>query len=171
MNTQQVIVTDFAAMSPVAVERHPKAGGMSPLPCHCGDHVWCLPFNESLAKWEGYLRSPVRDIIDKHRMAPPEPTTSHHVILASPQDANVLRERKWRPMPTKIRTRHKVELKGGSRRGLPPQRLIMGREACTRFLNGYGCDVRRENLKRMTRKEIAADRRVACPTSRYQDLS
>ena len=148
----QVVITTYRAP-------HAEAKGLRVQSCHCGEHVWCLPYNESLARCQSYQRSPVKGIIDTHGMAPPEPTTCHHVILASPGDACLLGERKWRPMPTKVRTRHKVE-KGGSRRGLPLQRLIMGREACTRFLNGYGSDVGRENLKRMTRKEIAQQRRA-----------
>lgn len=135
------------------------AKGLAVQSCHCGDHVWCLPYNESLARWESHHSSPFRDMVETHGMAPPEPTTTHHVIFASPQDAHLVTSRRWRPYPTKVRTRHKLELKGGTRRGLPLQRLIMGREKCVRLLNGYGCDVRRENLKQMTRKEIAADRR------------
>lgn len=160
MNTQPVIVTKFTAASPISVPRQANAKGLLPVTCECGDHVWCQPYNEEVARWESHQSSPFRDIVERHGMAPREPRVSHHVITASPQDAHLLRERKWRPMPTKIRTRHKVELKGGSRRGLPLQRLLTGREACTRFVNGYGCDVRRANLKSMTRKEIAADRRA-----------
>ena len=135
-----------------------KVRGLTAQPCHCGDHVWCLPFNEGVAKWESHQTSPFKDIVEKHGMAPPEPTTTHHVILASPQDAHLVSERKWRVFPAKIRTLHKIELKGGTRRGLPLQRLIMGREACVRIVYRNGCDVRRGNLKRMTRKEIAVDR-------------
>ena len=152
MQETQVVITTYRIPAV-------KVRGLQTQPCHCGDHVWCLPYNESQVRWQRYQRSSVKEIIDKHGMTPPQPRASHHVILASPEDAHLVGERNWRPMPTKIRTRHKVDLKGGSRRGLPLQRLIMGREACTRFLNGYGCDVRRANLKRMTRKEIAADRR------------
>lgn len=152
MEETQVVITTYRV--PAA-----KVKGLHVNHCHCGDHVWCLPFNESLTKWESHQRSPIRDIVEKHGMAPPEPTASHHVILASPQDAHLVSERKWRVFPSRMRTRHKIELRGGTRRGLPLQRLIMGREACVRIVNRNGCDVRRENLKQMTRKEIAADRR------------
>ena len=152
MEETQVVITTYRV--PAA-----KVKGLNVNTCACGAHVWCLPFNESLAKWKSHHRSPFRDIVEKHGMAPPEPQLSHHVILASPQDAHLVTSRRWRVYPSKVRTRHRVELKGGTRRGLPLQRLIMGREKCVRLLNGYGCDVRRENLKQMTRKEIAADRR------------
>jgi hypothetical protein len=153
MSQTQVLLTTYRVPTS-------SAKGLSVNTCACGDHVWCLPYNESLVRWESHQRSPFRDLIEKKGFAPPEPRISHHVILASPEDAHLVTSRKWRPMPTKVRTRHKVELKGGSRRGLALQRLIMGREACTRFLNGYGCDVRRANLRRMTRKEITADWRA-----------
>jgi len=150
--------------SHVIITRHnnplPTAKGLCINECECGAHVWALPHNDELARWESHQQSRFRDLTESKGMAPPEPRISHHVVLASPEDADLLRARRWRVYPSKTGTRHKVELRGGTRRGLPLQRHIMGREECVRVVNGYGCDVRRENLKRMTRKEITADRRA-----------
>lgn len=153
MNEPKIIVADYAS-----VGQQSKSTGLNVHICACGAHVWALPWNDELARWESYLCSPIRHIIDEKRMAPPKPKTTHHVVLASPEDAALLRSRRWRVYPSKAGTLHRVELRGGTRRGLPLQRHVMGREACVRVVNRNGCDVRRENLKRMTRKEIAQQR-------------
>lgn len=160
MKPHQVIITKYTAASTTSgpTKYTVKSKGLAPTPCECGAHVWCLPYDDGAAVWESHQRSPVRDIIEKHGMAPPQPRITHHVVFASPEDAKLLRDRRWRVYPSKAGTLHRVELRGGTRRGLPLQRHVMGREACVRVINRYGCDVRRENLKRMTRKEIAAER-------------
>lgn len=149
--------TNLNSSSPTPL---PKPKGLEPVVCECGAHVWAFPFNEEQARWESHQQSRFRDLIESKGMAPPEPPISHHVVFASPQDADLLRSRRWRVYPSKLGTRHRVELRGGTRRGLPLQRHVMGREACVRIVNRYGCDVRRENLKRVTRKEIAAEWRA-----------
>ena len=114
MEETQVVITTYRG-PPATVK------GLHANHCHCGDHVWCLPYNESLARWQSYqlARSKTSSINTGWRHpCRRQRITSSCVIMASPEDADLLRERKWRPMPTKVRTRHKVELKGGSRRGL-----------------------------------------------------
>lgn len=154
MNSTKVIVTDYAS-----VGRQSKSKGLNVHTCECGAHIWALPFNEGQALWQSYLTSPIRHKIDENGLAPPKPNITHHVVLASPEDAELVRSRRWRVYPSKAGTLHKVELRGGTRRGLPLQRHVMGRDACVRVVNRNGCDVRRENLRQMTRKEIAQERR------------
>jgi hypothetical protein len=153
-----VVITNYANWKPPAGKPLAKEKGLNVHTCECGETVWAFPWSDELAAWDSHVRHPLRSYIEDKGLAPPEPRVSHHVVFASPEDAGLLRSRRWRVYPSKLRTRHKVELRGGTGRGLPLQRHVLGREDCVRITNRYGCDVRRTNLRRMTRKEIAADR-------------
>jgi hypothetical protein len=49
------------------------------------------------------------------------------------------------------------ELKAGPR-GLPLQRHILADAKIVRFINGNGLDVRRQNLREMSMREVAKER-------------
>lgn len=73
------------------------------------------------------------------------------MIVADAQDADLLRDRRWRAYPPKPWMPHKVEVRGGSGRGLALHQHVMAGEKWVQVVNGSGCDVRRENLRRMSR--------------------
>lgn len=165
MSNQQVKITDYTNWKPVDAKPLPakplaKEKGLTVHACDCGETVWGFPWSDELVAWDAHQRHPLKSFLEARGLAPPEPRFSHHVVFADAADADLLRGRRWRVIPSARRTRHKVELKGGTGRGLPIHRHVMGRGDCVRVINRYGCDCRRVNLKRMTRKEIAADRRL-----------
>ena len=158
-----VKITNCGKSNPVAVQPLPakplaKEKGLAVQTCDCGATVWSFPWNDELVAWDAHRRHPLKNFLETKGLAPPEPRFSHHVVFADAADADLLRGRRWRVIPSKVRTRHKVELRGGTGRGLPIHRHVMGRGDCVRVINRNGCDCRRVNLVRMTRKEIAADR-------------
>lgn len=158
-----VKITNYTNGTPVAAKPLPakplaKEKGLTVHACECGESVWAFPWSDELVAWDAHQRHPLKSFIEEKGFAPPKPRFSHHVVFASPVDADLLRSRRWRVYPSKVSTRHKVEVRGGTRRGLPLQRHVMGRGACVRIINRYGCDCRRVNLSRMTRQQIAADR-------------
>ena len=158
-----VEITNYANGAPLAAKPLPakplaKEKGLQVHTCACRETVWAFPWSDELVAWDAHQRHPLKAFLDAKGLAPPEPRFSHHVVIADAADAELLRGRRWRVIPSARRTRHKVELRGGTGRGLPIHRHIMGRGDCVRVINRNACDVRRVNLARMTRKEIAADR-------------
>ena len=155
MSNQHVTTTNYTNWKPIDAKPLPtkplaKEKGLAVQTCECGETAWAFPWNDELVAWDAHLRHPLKAFLDTKGLAPPAPRFSHHVVMAG--------GRRWRVIASKVRTRHKVELRGGTGRGLPIHRHVMGRGDCVRVINRNGCDVRRANLKRMTRKEIAADR-------------
>lgn len=118
-----------------------------------------LPFNDSLATWEAHQRHPLRSYIEEKGYAPPPPTISHHVILASPEDEELLKLRRWRVFPTYGGRRAKYQAQSGPR-GLPLQRMVVVGAKVVRFRNRNGLDCRRSNLLKTTRQQIAKECRA-----------
>ena len=129
MNTQNVRTTDYTNWTPVPAKPLPakplaKEKGLTVHLCACGQTVWAFPWNDELVLWDAHQRHPLKSFIEEKGFAPPKPRFSHHVVFASPVDADLLRSRRWRVYPSKVSTRHKVEVRGGTRRGLPLQRHV-----------------------------------------------
>jgi hypothetical protein len=131
--------------------------GLKVYGCECGQTAFAAPWDDAMAAWISHKKMPpyLRQIMEEKGMAPNRPPPSPHVIICDASDAHLLSMRRWRVFPTRPRCRAKVQLQGGPR-GMPFQRLVLsGAKNAVRFINGSGTDVRRENLRRVTRKEIA----------------
>ena len=113
---------DYTNGTPLAAKPLPakpiaKERGLTAHPCECGATVWAFPWSDELVAWDCHQR-PLKSFLDAKGLAPPEPRSSHHVVFADAPDADLLRSRRWRVYPSKVRTRHKAEVRGGTGRGL-----------------------------------------------------
>ena len=140
-----VTITNYTNPTPLAAKLLPakplaKEKGLTVHTCECGETVWAFPWSDELVAWDAHQRHPLKNFLEAKGLAPPEPRVSHHVVFADAADADLLRARRWRVIPSKVRTRHKVEVRGGTGRGLPIHRHVMGRGDCVRVINRYGCD-------------------------------
>ena len=90
-------------------------------------------------------------------LAPKEPKLKPHVIIASHEDAHLLKQRRWKVYAAKKSHRVRYHLKSG-RRGFPLQRLIFPNVEAITFDNANGLDVRRENLRRTTIRKLLRER-------------
>lgn len=152
-SNSEPIVAYSATIKPGRVRAPAKQMGLSVNECVCGDTVWAFPWNDEVAAWEAHCRHPLRSYIEEKGLAPPVARISHHVIIASRRDADLVADRRWRVYPAKPWMPHEFELRGGGR-GLPLHQHAMDRGKQVRVIDGNGCDVRRENLRPMTRNEI-----------------
>ena len=151
MNQPRVIVTSYSVPVP-----NPKSKKLIVHECECGQMIWAFPWDDDLASYVSYQRSPLRSLIDERGLAPKFPQPKMHVVFASPEDRPLLELRRWRVWPTRPRCRAKWELKAGPH-GLPLQRMILAGAKVVRFRDGNGMNVQRENLVAMTKQELAAE--------------
>jgi len=91
--------------------------------------------------------------------APKEPRPSPHVVIASIEDAELLKLRRWRVFPTRGGCRAKYQLQSGPR-GLPLHRMVLAGAKIVRLKNRNGLDVRRCNLLKMTKQQMALECRA-----------
>ena len=137
--------------------RGSRAQGLAVHTCECGAHCWALPWADQMAAWVWHQLSPIRAWLEANGLAPKEPEPTAHVILTSPEDACLLKQRRWRVFPTKKGHRARWYLQAG-RRGLPLQRMIYPTAEAITFDNGNGLDVRRENVRRTTIRKLLQER-------------
>ena len=154
MNQPRMIVTSYSVPVP-----NPKSKKLIVNECECGQMIWAFPWDDALASYVSYQRSPLRSLIDERGLAPKFPQPKMHVVFASPVDRPLLELRRWRVWPTRPRCRAKWELKAGPK-GLPLQRMIMAGAKVVRFRDGNGMNMQRENLLEITPQQLAEEWRA-----------
>lgn len=139
--------------------------GLPSVKCACGDHVFAYPYDDALHSWRELqsihpiLKARLAEqgvVVDK-----PPPPTPPHVILLSPADAQWFDKAKWRVLDARNK-RYRVEVK---RRvvGKALHRLLMPGAPIVEFLNSWGSDLRRSNMRETTMKELKNARAPSLP--------
>lgn len=126
--------------------------------CHCGNHQFAFPYDEARVDWDALNRSMFRQkFIDKGVLSETPPALQPHVILVSMIDVPLLSRRRWRIVKSPARKKARFEVRGRSR-GKPLQRLIYPNAEVIQFANNDGTDLRRENLRWTTMREVCRQR-------------
>jgi hypothetical protein len=166
LNATTVVITSYAATND---EQEPdylfanymrvNGRGFVSHKCECGEHLWALPWLNEMDAWVRHLRSPLRAMFEAKGFAPKELQLSPHVVIASVEDADLLKLRRWRVFPTRGGCRAKYQLQSGPR-GLPLHRMVMVGAKIVRLKNRNGLDVRRCNLFETTKQQLALECRA-----------
>ena len=135
--------------------------------CECGAQRWALPWDDAMERWVSHQISSIRDILEEKGFKPEWPGPSQHVVLASPEDAPLLRQRRWRVFWTTNGRRVKWVVQSGPR-GLGLHRFIHASAECVEFADNDGLNLQRENLRKTTLREIlkARNRRLGWKTKK-----
>jgi hypothetical protein len=163
MTTPQVKIVDYsgqqiecpAEIANYVASRSPR--GLVVHECECQAHCWALPWDDAMERWVSHQISPIRSMLEEKGYKPEKPAQSQHVILISHEDAHLLTTRRWRVFRTTNGRRVRWVVQSGPR-GLGLHRFIHPSAECVAMENGNGLDLRRENLRRTTLRQILKER-------------
>ena len=134
------------------------AKGLKTYTCSCGAHSFAAAWDDKIDNWVRHQRmTPALRQHVEEKLGVPEKPPPAHVILIDVDDEHLLREHRWRTLKSQKGHRCKFYLMKG-RRSKTLQRTMFPKAGCVEFLNGWGADVRRCNLRCTTLKVLLRER-------------